>query len=168
MAEILQYEQPHMLRHEFEILREGRPVGAVTYEGIRHRQANAHFDGTAIQIKQAGLVHTEVTATTANSGKIAGVYREPILGRTGQLAVGNTEYTFGTVGKKISLKSSYAWKDADGNELITYRVEGIVRNVGEIAVSDAALALPDRNLLIPLGLFNCLHREEGDAAAAGS
>jgi hypothetical protein len=56
MAEILQYNQPHMLRHDFEILREGRPVGAVTYEGIRHRQANAHFDGTAIQIKQAGTV----------------------------------------------------------------------------------------------------------------
>jgi hypothetical protein len=167
MAEILEYKQPHMLRHDFDILREGEPVGAVTYDGIRHRGANAYFEGTAIQIKPAGLSHTDVTVTAANSGEIMGEYHEPILGRTGKLAVSDTEYTFGTVGKKITLKSSYAWKDADGNELITYRVKGIVRNVGEIAVSDAALALQDHKLLIPLGLFNCLHREEGDAAAAG-
>ena len=97
-----------------------------------------------------------------------GVYHEPTLGQTGKLTIGDTEYTFGTVGKKITIKSSYAWKDTDGNELITYHIKGIVRNVGEIAVSDAALALPDRKLLILLGLFNCLHREEAYAVAAGS
>ncbi|HEX8226920.1 MAG TPA: hypothetical protein VF572_03570 [Candidatus Saccharimonadales bacterium] len=168
MAETLQYKQPHMLRHDFEILREEKPVGAVSYEGISHRLAHAHFDGTAIQIKQDGLLRTEVTVTAADSGETMGVYREPMLGRTGKLAIGDTEYTFGRVGKKIALKSSYAWKNTDGNELITYHVKGIVRNVGEIAVSDAALALPDSSLLILLGLFNCLHREEGDASAAGA
>lgn len=168
MAETLHYSKPSVFRHEFQILRDGEQIGAVNYDGIRHRQADAYLDNGAVHIQQSGLVRSEVKVTQSNSDKVMAVYKEPMLGRTGRLAIGDAEYTFGKVGKKIALKPSYAWKDADGRELITYRRTSVIKSAGEIVVADAASTIDSRRIMIPLGLFIYLNREEDDAHAAGS
>ncbi|MFZ1484051.1 MAG: hypothetical protein WAS36_03500 [Candidatus Saccharimonadales bacterium] len=164
----LRYTKPNPFKHEFHIIRDENRAGTLVYKNILHRQAAAHMDGLAMELRQGGLARTEVTVIEENTDKVLGVYRKPAIGRTGQILLGDTEYTFSKVSKPLSLRPSYSWKDSEGAELITFRMTGMIRNAGEIVVAETVLEPQDRNVLIPLGLFNCINREESSSTAVAS
>lgn len=160
-----------MMKSNYLFLDDGKTVGHLEQTGIFKPKVRGSMDEHRWRFVGSSSLKkgTEVAVLPLDSDEILATYHRPALRQTGSLQLGGTEYAF----KVGTWKSRYTWtrkSDSDSEEsepLVTISMGGFFKSSGTVEVTDAALQLPDYQLLLVLGLYLGMDVDETNSVGIG-
>ena len=171
MPKTFSIKQSSLFKNNYLFLDDDKTVGHLEKTGIFRPKIRGDMSGQQWRfIKSSGLKGTEIVAMPLDSDEVIATYHAPLFRQTGSLHINGTIYTF----KVSSWRSRYTWtnkqdkNDDEPKPVVTFSMGGIFKRSGTAEVVDAALELPESQLLLVLGLYlGTTAEEEASAAASG-
>lgn len=157
----LHFEQMSAFKHVFQILYNGKKVGALEYTSSAHGQADGIMKGQTWHFTEKGILNLRVLVMNQANEQVA-LYAKPFLKRKGTVMIDGRQ--FGFKPKGLGLKSRYVWTDDAGHEIIAYAQGGLWKLKGDIEIRQELSK--QIAVLVPLGMFIGLNRDEDSAVAA--